>query len=119
MSDVINYVLHTSKNISMEMIASSGTDMLVEADSSRQFKKTLRGVLGTPEGADVPSVFVECFRFLKALAKNNIVVQRRSVVTHTNGHIHTHTKSVSHSQTLTGCLSVWKTCWMWTLQCLP
>ena len=73
MSDVTNYVLHTSKHISIEMVASPDTDLLV-GDSSG--------------GADIPSVFVECFRFLKALAKDNIVVQRRSV-THTHKHTNT------------------------------
>ena len=92
MSDVINYVLHTSKHISIEMVASPDTDLLV-GDSSG--------------GADIPSVFVECFRFLKALAKDNIVVQRRSVI-HTHEHTQTRTIHVppSHLHRIYECMEV-------------
>ncbi len=75
MSDVINYVIHTSKTVSMEMVESS--DSPKHNTSLRSNRRTMRGFVGTPGGADIPSVFVECFRFLKALTRDNIIVQRR------------------------------------------
>ncbi len=72
MSDVINYVIQTSKTV--EMIESHDTP---EHDTQRMNRRTLRGALGTPGTADIPGVFVECFKFLKALTKDNIIVQRR------------------------------------------
>ena len=72
MSDVINYVIQTSKTV--ELTESHDTP---EHDTQRMNRRTLRGALGTPGTGDIPSVFVECFKFLKALTKDNIVVQRR------------------------------------------
>ena len=51
-----------------------GTDEVKTKGSSRR-KKTRRGLSSSPTDSDL--VFEECYRFLKALAKNNIDVQRR------------------------------------------
>lgn len=76
MSDVINYVIQTSKSVTMEMM---DVDM-PDRDTIRASRRTLRGAVGTPGGADIPSVFVVCFHFLKALTKDNLTVQRRYVL---------------------------------------
>lgn len=71
MSDVLNYVVRVNKN--------AATLMNKEASqlSQKRQRKTMHGSTATPGAADIPSVFVECFHFLKALAKDNPDVQKR------------------------------------------
>ncbi len=76
MSDVINYVILTSKSVTLEMIDASN---LTDRDTLRSNRRTLRGALGTPDGADIPSVFVVCFKFLRALSRHNLTVQTKYV----------------------------------------
>ncbi len=59
------------------MSQSSGDQ--ADHDKIRTSRRTMRGAVGTPGGADIPSVFAECFRFLKALSRGYIIVQRRWV----------------------------------------
>ena len=73
MSDILNYVICVSKNASMTM----GSEARGLDRSAASRKKTLRGAATMPGVSDTASVFVECFKFLKALARNNLEVQMR------------------------------------------
>ncbi len=75
LSDIVNFLIYTSKSVTMEMM-----DMdIPDIDTMRVNRRTLRGAVGTPGGADIPSVFVACFQFLKALTRDNLTVQTRCV----------------------------------------
>ena len=78
-SDVLNYVLRMSKSSMISQLASSAEEEgeggeRVTSKSSRR-KKT--SAPHSEDSTDVGTVCVECFRFLKALAKDYTDVQER------------------------------------------
>lgn len=80
-SDVLNYVLRMSKSSMISQLASSVKEEeegegeeRIKTKSSRR-KKTLAP--HSEDSTDVGTVCVECFRFLKALAKDYTDVQER------------------------------------------
>ena len=77
-SDVLNYVLHMSKSsaISQMAVSEEGSDGVRKKATTRKRKSAVSQSEGE-ESTDIGTVCVECFKFLKALAKDYIDVKER------------------------------------------
>ncbi len=94
MSDILNYVLLHAKKVAV-LADPEPSDLasvvhfsltcserpkrkLFSVVSRAMQKKSMRAGEGSTP-ASMPAVFVQCFKFLKALAQNNLEVQQRYV----------------------------------------
>ena len=80
-SDVLDYVLRISKNtVALQHLMNGNSEedeVKVKPESVTARRKRSLALLEDPESNNIGIVCVECFKFLKALAKDHVEVQER------------------------------------------